>query len=67
MRSGSWLSPMTIAVNEPMADEKEKAEKRYRSEVHRRQRAKNLVLFAILAAVAILIYFVAIVRMSGGG
>lgn len=58
---------MTIAVNEPMADEREKAEKRYRSEVHRRQRAKNLVLFVVLAAVAILIYFVAIVRMGGGG
>jgi cell division septal protein FtsQ len=54
-------------ANVSMAEEKQKAEKHYRSEVHRRQRKKNLVLFAVLAACAVLIYFVAIVRMTGGG
>jgi hypothetical protein len=58
---------MTITANEPMADERQKPEKSYRSDVHRRQRKKNLALFALLAAFAILIYFVAIVRMGGGG
>jgi hypothetical protein len=58
---------MAIVANEPMGEESRKAEKRYRSDVHRRQRKKNLAVFALLAALAILIYFVAIVRMSGGG
>lgn len=57
---------MTATANETMADE-DKAGKRYRSEVHRRQRKKNLALFVLLAGFAILVYFVAIVRMGGGG
>lgn len=36
------------------------------NEARRRQRRKNLVVMAILVAFVILIYFVAIVRMSGG-
>lgn len=50
-----------------MAEDGDKGAKRYRSEVHRRQRRKNLVLFALLAGFAVLVYFVAIVRMGGGG
>lgn len=58
---------MTATANEPMVKDRQKAGKRFRSEVHRRQRKKNLALFALLAGFVILIYFVAIVRMSGGG
>ena len=49
-----------------MAEGKKKAPKRYRSELHRRQRVKNLALMAVLVAFVILVYFVAIVRMGGG-
>jgi hypothetical protein len=58
---------MTATANETMADESEKTGKRYRSEVHRRQRKKNIALFVLLAGFAILVYFIAIVRMGGGG
>ena len=50
-----------------MADDRQKAGKRYASEVHRRQRRKNLALSVLLAGFAVLVYFVAIVRMGGGG
>jgi fatty acid desaturase len=43
-----------------------KTERRYPSEMHRRQRAKNWAVFIALAGFVILVYFVAIVRMSGG-
>ncbi len=49
-----------------MAKDDDKAKRRYPSEVHRRQRSKNLALLVVLLAFAILVYFVAIVRMSGG-
>ena len=39
---------------------------RHPSEVHRRQRAKNLAVAGVLVGLAVLFYFVAIVRMSGG-
>lgn len=42
------------------------AEKRYRSEMHRRQRGKNIALALVLAGLMALFYVVAIVRMSGG-
>ncbi|HAT36002.1 MAG TPA: hypothetical protein DCS82_09815 [Rhodospirillaceae bacterium] len=35
------------------------------SEVHRRQRSRNLAVAGILVGLAVLFYFVAIVRMSG--
>jgi hypothetical protein len=54
-------------ANEAMADDRQKAGKRYPSEVHRRQRRKNLALSVLLAGFAILVYFVAIVRMGSGG
>ena len=49
-----------------MAEGKKKPPKRYRSELHRRQRTKNLALMAVLVAFVILVYLVAIVRMGGG-
>jgi phage shock protein PspC (stress-responsive transcriptional regulator) len=39
--------------------------KRYPSELHRRQRAKNLAVAGVLAGLCVLFYLVAIVRMSG--
>ena len=36
------------------------------NEIRRRQRRKNIALAVLLAAFAILVYFVAIVRMGGG-
>ena len=39
--------------------------RRYPSEMHRRQRAKNLTMMAVLAGLAILFYVVAVVRMGG--
>lgn len=36
------------------------------SEMQRRQRKKNLVVLGLLAAFVVLVYFVTIVRMSGG-
>jgi len=36
------------------------------SEMHRRQRGKNLALFGVLLFLVLLIYIVAMVRMSGG-
>ena len=49
-----------------MAKDNDPAEKRYPSEMHRKQRNKNLAVFFLLAGFVVLIYFVAIVRMSGG-
>lgn len=42
------------------------AGRRFRSEVHRRQRGKNLALAGVLIALMVLFYVVAIVRMGGG-
>ncbi|WP_282607544.1 hypothetical protein [Pelagibius sp. Alg239-R121] len=39
-------------------------EKEERSEVHRRQKAKNWTLLAALVAFIVLVYFVSIVRMG---
>ncbi len=52
-----------------MSNEDKRADgsgKRFRSEVHRRQRGKNLALAAVLVALMVLFYVVAIVRMGGG-
>lgn len=40
------------------------SEKPGRSEMHRRQRAKNWALLAVLVAFIVLVYFVSIVRMG---
>ena len=47
-----------------MAEENEK--NRDPSEMHRRQRSKNLTMLFVLGALAVLFYVVAIVRMKGG-
>ena len=54
-------------VDGMMAKNEENAEKRYPSDLHRKQRTKNIALMLLLAGFAVLVYFVAIVRMSGGG
>jgi hypothetical protein len=41
-------------------------DKRYKSEVHRRQHRKNLALLAVLVSFIVLVYFISIARMSGG-
>ena len=38
----------------------------YRSEMHRRQRSKNLTMLAVLAGLVILFYVITLVRMGGG-
>lgn len=53
-------------ADQMMAGNEENAKRDSRSEVQRRLRAKNLALFAVLLGFAILVYFVAIVRMGGG-
>jgi hypothetical protein len=52
------------AVTESMAKNSEK--QRYPSEVHKRQRSKNLTLLAVLVGLVVLFYVVALVRMGGG-
>ncbi len=47
-----------------MADDNGK--RRYPSEVHKRQRSKNLTMLAVLVGLVVLFYVVALVRMSGG-
>ncbi len=42
------------------------AKRGYESEVHRRQRTKNLALLIALLAFVVLIYLVSIVRIGGG-
>lgn len=53
-----------------MSDEQDRNKdargRRHRSEMHRRQRGKNIALAVALAALMALFYVVAIVRMSGG-
>lgn len=44
----------------------EKKEDRYPSDMHRRRRGRNIALGLLLAALAVLFYVVAIVKMSGG-
>ena len=41
------------------------AKREPRSDMHRRQRGKNLALFAALVAFIVLVYIVTILRMSG--
>ncbi len=38
----------------------------YTSEMHRRQRAKNLAMLAALVGLVVLFYVTAVVRMGGG-
>ena len=54
-------------VDGVMAKDADKAGKRFPSELHRKQRNKNRVLMLALIGFAVLVYFVAIVRMGAGG
>ena len=58
---------MAATANELMADDRQNPGPSRTEADRRRQRRKNLALAAVLAVFAILVYFVAIVRMSGGG
>jgi ferric-dicitrate binding protein FerR (iron transport regulator) len=58
---------MAVTANESMVQDRQKAAKAEPDARRRRQRRKNLALAVVLAVFAILVYFVAIVRMSGGG
>ncbi len=49
-----------------MSKDDGKSDKSYQSEMHRKQRTKNLALMAVLVGFCVLVYFVAIIRMSGG-
>jgi hypothetical protein len=42
------------------------ADERHRSELHRRKRAKNSAVLAVLLGAVVIIYLVALVRMGGG-
>ena len=53
-----------VAVTETMAEDNDKD--RYPSEMHKRQRSKNLTMLAVLAGLVVLFYVVAVVRMGGG-
>lgn len=53
---------MAVIVN----DEKKPEKKRWRSDVHRRQRYKNLAVLGVLLAMVVLFYVLSIVRMGGG-
>jgi uncharacterized membrane protein len=52
------------ATTGDMAKNSEK--RRYPSEMHKRQRSKNLAMLAALVGLVVLFYVVALVRMSGG-
>ena len=58
---------MAVTANDPMAENGQNAETSRTDAARRRQRRKNVALAIVLAVFAILVYFVAIVRMSGGG
>lgn len=49
-----------------MAENKDKG-RRFYSEVHQRQRSKNLAVLGILVGLVVLFYVVAIVRIGGAG
>jgi len=53
-----------VAVTETMAENNDKG--RYPSEVHKRQRSKNLTMLAVLVGLVVLFYVVALVRIGGG-
>jgi hypothetical protein len=42
------------------------AKRSYKSQVHRRQRSKNVALLIVLLAFVVLVYLVSVVRMGGG-
>lgn len=57
---------MTVYAMNEQNHEGRDDDKRHRSEMHRRQRGKNIALALVLAGLVALFYVVAIVRMGGG-
>jgi hypothetical protein len=58
---------MAVTANDPMAENRQNGGADRPDAERRRQRRKNLALAGLLALFAVLVYLVAIVRMSGGG
>jgi hypothetical protein len=58
---------MAVTANNLMAQNRQNPGTPRSEADRRRQRRKNLALAGVLAIFAILVYFVAIVRMRGGG
>lgn len=56
---------MAVSVMDDQNERKNGADRNYRSDMHRRQRRKNIALALALAALMLLFYIVAIVRISG--
>lgn len=56
---------MTVDIVSP--DQDRKAERRKRSEMHRRQRGKNIAVMLLLVGMVALFYVLTIVRMGGSG
>lgn len=53
-----------VAVTKTIAEDNDKG--CYPSEMHKRQRSKNLTMLAVLAGLVVLFYVVALVRIGGG-
>lgn len=58
------MDAQTATAGRSMAEDGDK--RRYPSEVHKRQRSKNLAMLAALVGLVVLFYVIALVRMSGG-
>jgi hypothetical protein len=56
-----------LAMDDNQKQTGKEAEDRQPSDLHRRQRGKNIALGAVLFGLAVLFYIVAIVKMGGGG
>ena len=54
----------TRTATDTMAEDDEKG--RFPSEMHKRQRSKNLTMLAVLVGLVALFYVLALVRMGGG-
>ncbi|MBE9552696.1 MAG: hypothetical protein IMF05_04440 [Proteobacteria bacterium] len=55
-----------LVMNENAKQTDEAADDRQPSEMHRRQRGKNIALALVLFGMAVLFYIVAIVKIGGG-
>ena len=57
---------LELVMNEHEKQTGDAADDRQPSEMHRRQRGRNIALGLVLFAMAVLFYVVAIVKISGG-
>lgn len=55
-----------LVMDDKQAPDGRSADDRQPSEMHRRQRGKNIALALVLFGLVVLFYIVAIVKMSGG-